>query len=168
MDSNSPVPELPERTSCPDLLTLQHAARQLVGMARREILLLTPDLEPERLNDPVLAQALLDFLRESPRHQVMILISSDARWVPAPHALAQLHQRLPSRLPIRQVRETEGTGEQVMWVDGRHRLSAQKNERGWSGWLYPNDVMRGSEARTQFLQRWQRAVEVPDLRRLSI
>lgn len=156
------------RVFCPDLPALQHAARQLVGLARREVLILTPDLEPERLSDPELAQALLDFLRESHRHTVQVLISSDARWMPGPHALVQLHHRLPSRLQIRQVRDTEGTGEQVIWVDGRHRLSAQKNERGWSGWLSPDDLSRGQEARTQFLQLWQRAVELPDLRRLSL
>ncbi len=163
-DTDPPI----TRQHCPSLPVLQQAACALVGLARREILIQTPDLEPERLNDPLLARALLDFLRQSPRHTALILLSSDARWTPAPHVLVDLHRRLPSRLPIRQVRPTEGTGEQTLWVDGRHRLSARRDAHGWSGWLFPDDVSRGDEAQQQFMHLWSRALEVPDLRWLGL
>jgi hypothetical protein len=156
------------RQACIGLDALHLAALGLIQNAERDLYLMTPDLEPQRLNRADLALAISVFARSSPRTRVRILITSTDRLSNNAHALISLYRRMPSRIEIRQVRPDDAKEERQMIIDGRHRLLIDQSDRQWSGWFCPHEVPQAAQQTEYFEYLWDHAQPIRELRQLSI
>lgn len=159
---------LPPRHACVGLDALHIAALGLIQNAQRDLYLMTPDLEPARLDRADLALAVSVFARSSRYTRVQILISSAERLSCNAHALLQLHRRMPSQIDIRQVSADDATHDRMMIIDARHRLLIDPNPRQWSGWLCLDDLPSAHQQAELFASRWQHARPIRELRQLSL
>lgn len=156
------------RSPCHGLPALQLAARALVQHGTRELLLQTPDLEPERFDDADFAHALSLFVRSSRYAQACILIGQAQPITLSSHALIRLHQRMPSRVQLRQVCADDVNNQRELWLDGCDGLRVLQGNPTWQGWLYRHSAAAISPARDLFWQRWQRAKPAPELRQFVL
>ena len=154
-----------QRLSCHDLVSFQLLAQQALAAARRSIYWLTPDLEADRWDEAALAQVWLNQIRHSTRLDSRILITSRLRIGAQRHALTALAQRLPSRLPIRQMHPEDANDWRLLLIDRDHRLQAGSN---FNGFLAYHDVPLAQQQAEQADYWWQRSREVPELRQLTL
>lgn len=160
---------------CVGLDALHVAALGLIQNAQRDIYIMTPDLEPARLNRADLALALSVFARSSRYTRVHILISSADRLVLGAHALLQLHRRMPSQIQIRQVQRgyvnasrEHADHDQQMLIDARHRLVIDTQHKSWSGTLCVDDIPYARQQAERFESLWQQAQLIKDLQYLGL
>lgn len=156
------------RPYCEGLPSLKVAALHLIQNAARDVLLMTPDLEPTRLDDEDLALALSVFARSSRHTRCYILVTGDDPMKSIPHAILRTQRRLSSIMQIRQLEAEQATHERLMLVDHRHRLSVDLQGQHWMGWMGIHDIPRAKQDSERFLSLWQNAQPIHELRPLSL
>jgi hypothetical protein len=156
------------RTYCEGLPSLKVATLHLIQNAAREVLLMTPDLEPTRLDDEDIALALSVFARSSRHTRCYILITGDQPMKSISHAMIRTQRRLSSIIEIRQLEPEHATHERLMLVDHRHRLSVDLQGQQWIGWMGIHDIPRAKQDSERFLSLWQHAQPIRELRLLSL
>lgn len=148
----------------------QRATLALLQQARREITIVTPDLEPERFNNDEFTSALSAFLRSHRRAQARVLIADPTIAVRWGHRLVTLARRLPSRLRIRQLHEGDlkvAREELVIVADAMGLLRRDSND-GYQGSLAARAIPHAQRAAERFTTLWERSSEVADFRILDI
>ncbi len=156
------------RTYCEGLPSLKVAALHLIQNAARDVLLMTPDLEPTRLDDEDIALALSVFARSSRHTRCYILITGDQPMKSISHAMIRTQRRLSSIMEIRQLEPEQATHERLMLVDHQHRLSVDLQGQQWSGWMGIHDIPKAKQDSERFLSLWQHAQPIRELRQLSL
>lgn len=152
----------------PTLHHLRAAALRVLGQSRREILLVTPDLEAARFDNEDFVEALSVFARSSRHAVTRILVGDPAEAVREGHKLVALLRRLSSRIEIRQLHE-DVFDRDVAWMLADHTAVLRCTDRSpWQGGLTPKDPARGRRYREQFQLWWQHAELIPDFRDLKI
>lgn len=144
------------------------ATQALVQQTRRDLFLLTPDLEPERYNTEAFGAALSALARRSRHSDVRILLGDPAIAVRWGHKVVALSRRLPSRLRIRQLHEDDFDPEEAFIVCDDIALLRRDGMAGYAGSLVARAIPHAQRAAARFLERWERAHEVPDFRELGI
>lgn len=144
------------------------AQRLLIGQAKREVFIMTPDLEPERYNEPEFASALSAFVRRSRFTDVRILVADPSIAIRWGHHVVKLGRRLTSNLKIRQLSgEDARRPEAWMVVDDIAMLRREGND-GFIGVLNPKSIPHAQRARRDFIEMWERSEEIPDFRQLHL
>ena len=124
------------------------AQRVLIDQSRREILIVTPDLEPERYNDPEFASALSSFVRRS--------------------KITEVRRRLTSHIKIRQLSEEDARRPEAWMVADDIGMLRRDGRDGYIGALLPKAIPHAQKARRDFIEMWERSVEVADFRQLHL
>ncbi|MCP6711618.1 hypothetical protein NL489_30155, partial [Klebsiella pneumoniae] len=78
---------------------LQQAIVKLLGLARREVLIVLPSMH-ELFDDARSGQGLQDLIKPSPRREVLMLLNSLADQQATTHQLIKLAQRISSRIQL--------------------------------------------------------------------
>lgn len=143
-------------------------ALTVVAGARRELLLLSLELDPRFYAGDAFVEAVKTFALSSERARLKVLLN---RTVLARrgHALVALGRRVPSRIEFRELtpkRQREHDGE-LLIADGRSLLQRNDPRSLSAQWLQdaPADCKR---AREDYLQLWEESPPAADLRELAI
>lgn len=147
---------------------LRDAVVDLCGHARREVLILSPELDPKRFDDAELEEVLSAFVRRHERARLSILIHDSRRMVREGHRLLELSRRLSTPISIRLVhpdlRDREDT---LVLVDrtGVLQIPKQGIPRGFADY---NDAPLAEQWANLFRRLEERSLEDPDLRTMTI
>lgn len=147
--------------------------RQLVvaqaQLARRELFILSPHLDPQVFDDPALRPAITRLLRSAGRRGRVRIVVQDLRAViESGHGLLQLAQRLPSGVSMRWLPEhPDWSGETWVLRDQDSLLRHPGAPRGRGAYL-PGDRARASQALARLEALWRAAQETPELRRVAL
>lgn len=151
-----------------DLALLQQATEQLLAQARREILIITPDLEFARFDHEGFCRALSAFARSS-RHTVTRILVGDPRLaVKEGHQLVSLTRRLSTMIEIRQIDEDHLKAVESVIVADDIGLLRCTDRDPWQGSLLPKAIPYAQRWREIFYEWWQRSDEILDFRELRI
>lgn len=158
------------RVELSHLLMLQQAAIALLAQAKREILIVTTNLEHERFDNDDFINALSAFARSSRYATTRILVADPSLAVTEGHRLVKLARKLSSLIEIRQLHEDDiDSGQPQSWlVADDIGLLRCINRDPWQGSLLPKGTPYAQQARGRFLEWWERGVEIQDFRELSI
>lgn len=150
----------PEINQAIDLMTAQ---------ARRNIRIVTPDLEPEAYNRQLFIDLLAAFVREQSRHaRVQVLLRDPRRAVQETQRLVTFWHRFPSYCELRELRaEWADTREAFFMVDDR-ALIRQPDIEDPLTIVNFNALPAAPERATWFEQAWDHAAPCAALRRLSL
>lgn len=149
---------------------IQQAMVRLLVLARREVLLVLPTMH-ELFDDEQMSQGLLDFVRDSPKREVLILINSLADQQASTHQLIKLAQRISSRIQLRQATsllEPPVMGsDYLVVVDRMHVLRIDDIDK-YTGWFDLNYASRAQQYAVSLLQQWPKAREVAEFRQFIL
>lgn len=147
---------------------IQLVAIDIIQNAEREVFILVSNFVQGQFDEPHLAAALSLFARSSRYAQLCILVSSTQRVTATAHPLLQLQHRLSSLIQIRQVLPDDATDLDLMVVDQRHLLKLQLERHGSTAQHIQHAVPSAQQLSGRFLEWWQRAQPIQELRRLSL
>ena len=144
------------------------AALELFRQARREILIMSHDLEPLVLSHEDIVEALSGFLRQGRHAHAHILVQNSNKAVKHGHRLVPLAHRLSSSIKFnRPGYEHRDFNEAFMVVDGIGFIKRQLADR-FEGVASFKSPIEGRDLRALFLSMWERSEPDPQLRRLQI
>lgn len=156
------------RVELKHLVMLQQAAIAILAQAQREILLVSPDLEHERFDNPAFVEALSAFARSSRYTKTQILLADPRLAIEDGHRVIKLMRRLSSLIEIRQLHENDIEHSEAMLVADNIGLLRCTNRDPWQGSLLPKGTPYAQQARERFLTWWERGSEISDFRELKI
>lgn len=144
------------------------ATLAVVGQARRELRIVSPDLEPERFNNADFASAITRLARRSRWSDIRILIADPAVAVRWGHKLVALSQRLPTTVRIRQLDDEDQRTREAWLLADDICLLRRDDPEVLQGSLVARAIPHGERAARQFAEWWERSHEVADFRRLHL
>lgn len=144
------------------------AQRLLISQAKREVFIVTPDLEPERFNEPEFASALSSFVRRSRFTDVRILVADPTIAIRWGHQVVTLGRRLTSNLKIRQLSDEDARRSGAWMVADDIAMLRREGDDGFIGVLSPRAIPHAQRARREFIDMWERSSEVSDFRQLHL
>lgn len=149
---------------------LQQAMVKLLGLARREVLFVLPSMH-ELFDDPRIGQGLLDFIKPSPRREVLMLLNSLADQQATTHQLIKLAQRISSRIQLKQasslLEPPVMESDYLIVIDRTHILRIDDIDK-YSGWFDVNFASRAQKYAGSLLQQWPKAKEITEFRQFSL
>ena len=139
-----------------------------ISAARREVLLLSLELDPRLYASEVFVEAAKRFVLSSERAQLRILLNRTER-ARRGHTLVALGRRVPSRIEFRElsIERKRDRDDELLIVDGRHLLQ-RRDPRELVGLWTPDAPAEGKREREVFIQLWEESTPAADLRELSI
>lgn len=147
---------------------LAEAIVELAAHARREILILSQDLDPRYFDRPELLEALSRFARRHGNASVRILVHDTRRIIRDGHGLLELGRRLSSSFGIRLVHPEMRDREDTFVLADRTGMVGIPRSSNPAGFLNLND----SPLTRQYANLWNRlndrSVTDPNLRQMSI
>lgn len=146
----------------------QRADAVLLAQTRRQLYLLTPDLEPERFNTTGFAEAMARFARRSRHSDARILLADPAIAIRWGHKLVALSRRLPSRLRIRQLHDDDRAPPEAWMVADNRALLRRDSLAVYEGMLSANAIPHAQRATQRFEEMWERSREIADFRELRL
>lgn len=167
--------DLPALQDCPrDVVMLEGetdirtAITGLCAHARREILILSPELDPRLFDDTDLLETLSRFARRHDQAHVVILIHDSRRMVRDGHRLLTLSRRLSSSFSIRLVHPDMRDREDTLVLADRTGLIDLPRTGIPQGFVNLNDPPLASQYAKWFDRLQDHAQLDPDLRTMSI
>ncbi|XID75953.1 hypothetical protein ACF3NA_05365 [Alkanindiges sp. WGS2144] len=149
---------------------IRQSTVKLIGLARRQILMVMPAL-PAVWDDDNIAQSLLDFVRSSAKRDVMLLINNLDNQPAYTHQLVNLSQRVSSRIQLKQVNNLLEppimVSDYLMIIDQQHLLRIDDMERS-SAWFDVHFASRAQQYAASFLLQWPRAKEVKEFKQFHL
>ena len=149
-------------------LDVRAAIARLCSHARREILILSPELEPPLFDDAELVEILSAFARRHEKSTVSILVHDSRRMVRDGHRLLALARRLPTPIQIRLVHPDMRDREDTLVVGDRAGLLHLPRTGVAQGFLNLNDSPLAHQYARLFDRLRDRAVLDPNLRTMTI
>lgn len=158
------------RVELSHLVMLQNAAITLLAQSKREILIVTPDLEHARFDNDEFINALSAFSRSSRYTVTRLLIANPSMAVTEGHRLVKLARKLSSLIDIRQLHDDDiDVSQPQAWIVADNiGLLRCTNRDPWQGSLLPKGTPYAQQARTRFMEWWERGAEIQDFRELGI
>lgn len=140
----------------------------LARQARRQLRLLSNDLEPALFDTPAFADTLSELARRHRHTEIRLLLLNGRAVAQRGHRLLELHRRLPSAVAIRRLDlPTAEVRENFLVADNSGVLcyNVREPERAWADY---NNLPVAENYRSRFDEWWHRSHEDPELRILSI
>lgn len=158
----------------PDLFLLDSAldfetnALKLVKQTRRNIAILSKDLDETIYGNDEFVNALSAFVRSSRNAQVQILVKDTKPLVETAHKLIKLHQRLSSKILLRKLTvEPDNTDMGFMLCD-TNALLYKNDDAFYKGFANFNAAVEVNRLRDTFDYIWQYGEPEPELQVLNI
>lgn len=149
---------------------IQQALVKLLGLARREVLIIMPYMH-ELFDDKRISQGLLDFIRHSPKRDVLMLLNSLADQQASTHQLVKLAQRISSRVQLKQVNSLLEPpvmeSDYLVVIDRMHILRIDDIDT-YSAWFDVNFASRAQKYAASLLQQWPKAKEIAEFRQFKL
>lgn len=160
----------PEAMAVQGKVVLQQALIKLLALARREIVLVLPALSA-LFDEESISQALVSFVRQSAKREVVILLNSLSDQPANSHQLVRLAQRMPSRFPFKQVQTLLeppiATSDYLVIVDRQHMLRIDRIE-SLSGWFDLANQVRAEQYAESVFKQWPKAKEIGEFKRFMM
>lgn len=146
-------------------------AEAILGLcerARREILILAQDLDPNLFDSIELSEALSRFARRNEQTKVCILVHDITRMVRDGHRLLNLARRLPSSVSIRLVHPDMQDRSENMVLADRTGLVVQPKFDTERGFANHNDAPLTRQYADVFDRLHDRSLTDPNLRQMTL
>lgn len=150
------------------LAELRETAAELAASARREILLISSDLQAQLYDQEPFLLAVRRLALSSRRAQVRILVRDIDRIVKRSHRLLDLAGRLPSFIEIRRLAAEDRQDERCFLLIDQTAYLWQINSSSRLAETSLQDPVKACQLAAEFTELWERAAPDPNLRRLAL
>lgn len=140
----------------------------LANQARRNLRLITPDLEPELYDNAAFVEAVQTLALRSPRTFIRVLVQDTARVIKSGHRLIELARRLSANVAIHVPgHEHKEFARSMLIADEVGFLQRNLADR-YHGIADFNAPRIARDMARQFDEMWDKSLPDPNLRRLFI
>lgn len=167
--------EFPALSECPDAVRMiegesavEAAINELASHARRELLVLSQDLDPRYFDGGTFRGVVSRFARRHGNASMRVLVHDTRRMVRDGHGLLELSRRLPSSLTIRVVHPDMQEREDTLVIADRTGLISIPRSGVPSGFINLNDSPLARQYTNLFNRLHDRSITDPNLRQMSI
>ncbi len=144
-------------------------ALEMANRARRSIDILSTDLDFPIYHQPPFLQSLSELARRSRSSRVRVLVKSTAAMVERGHGVAQLAQRLPSRLAIRKLSLAPQDKTMAYMIVDRELLLFKNDDAEYRGFANYSAQPEARRLLEEFTYLWEHhSDEDPQLRLLTL
>lgn len=137
-------------------------------LARRELAILSPDLDTRLFNSDDLTDAIRRLAREERRARVRILVRDARALLGRGHALLSLARRIPTKVSIKRLAEHPDWDGDTQILRDRNSLLALPGTTRDPGFYRPDDRARCESGLGRFEELWRVGVVDPEFRALSL
>lgn len=137
-------------------------------LARRELAILSPDLDKRLFHREELTDALRRLAREERQARIRVLVMDARALVGRGHALLSLARRIPTKLSIRRLAEHPDWDGDTQVIRDRDSLLALPGTVRDPGFYRPGDRARCEPELGRFEELWRAGVVDPEFRALSL
>jgi predicted GNAT family N-acyltransferase len=160
------VVEITELIAIEDTLSAMH---QIIGKARRQICIYSPDLEPVLYGKTEIVEALKQFAINSGGGFVQVIVQDTLQLRNQPHPLLDLAQRLPSVFLIRTPEEPEDLKYPSAYlINDRDGYLFRVQSSQYLGVWSPTMPARNRQLAEEFDRVWQRSLPCTEFRVLGL
>ncbi|MES2674432.1 MAG: hypothetical protein V4660_09330 [Pseudomonadota bacterium] len=158
----------------PDLFLLDCAedfhsfALKILAQSRRNICILSRDLDPAIFNTEEFVDTLSLIARNNRHAQVKVLVKDTQPLLENGHKLVKLAQRLPSKINIRKLTQEPDDKKIGFILCDTHGLVYRNDEAAYKGFANYNAATEVKHFREIFDYIWQYAETEPELQQLHI
>lgn len=158
----------------PDLFLLDSPADfkafslKLVEQSRRQIAILSHELDSFIYSSDEFIDAMSQFVRSSRHAQVQLLVKDTKALVESGHKLARLHQRLPSKILLRKLIQEPDDTEMAFMLCDTNALLYKNDDSVYKGFANFDAAVEVKRLREAFDYVWQYGEPEPELRILHI
>jgi predicted GNAT family N-acyltransferase len=140
----------------------------LARSARRDLAILSPDLDPLVFESPELLDAARLLIRSERQARVRILVADAREVVRQGRGLLNLARRAPSKVMFRSLREHPDWSGDTLVVRDRDGVLGYSGDGRVPGYFRPDDRASCETALGRFDDLWKSGIEHPEFRNLSI
>lgn len=144
------------------------AALSLVSQARRNLVIMSHDLDPLIYSNQVFIDALSALARRSRHTQIQILIRGSAAIVRDGHRLIPLSQRLSSSIHIRNIHRDFSRFNEAFLIADRTGILHRPKADLYEGKVSFRAPLKARELLDTFNTIWDISAADPELRRISL
>ena len=145
-----------------------HHSLQMVQHSRRDIAILSRDLDADIYNHPDFIQALSQFARSNRYAQVHILVKNTKPAIEQSHGLIRLAQRLTNKIHIKQCGVQPENSDMAFMLCDSDKLLYKNDDNAYRGFANYRGLREVKSLREQFNYLWQYASDSPECKRLFI
>ena len=146
----------------------QEQSLKLLYQSRRNIAILSSELDEAIYGSDEFIHALSSFVRASRYAQVQILVKHTKPSIETGHKLAKLHQRLSSKILFRKLTVEPDNTDMAFMLCDTNALLYKNDERVYQGFANFNAAVEVKRFRDVFDYVWQYADPEPELQVLHI
>jgi hypothetical protein len=147
------------------LADFQKHAQQVIEKSKREILLLSTNLDPELFDQNVYADMLVDFVRRDRNSTVKILVKDIRPLIESGHCLLNLARRVSSKVEIRKLLKEPEDENHAFLMGDRKFLLYKHDDKNYQGFVNYNAAPESRSLADEFVYLWeQHSVLDPSLK----
>lgn len=146
----------------------QAAAIEVAQLARRQLNLLSYDLEPQIYNTEAFIEAVRAVATSGRYARVRILVQDSRRAVKEGHRLIELNRRLSSFIDIHRPHLSDAKVIESYLLADETALLYRKQADRYEGFVDTDNPFETRQRLREFEDIWSRSTEDPDMRRLKI
>jgi len=146
----------------------QAAALSLVSQTRRNLVIISRDLDPLIYSNQAFIDALSALARRSRHTQIQILIGSSMAIVHDGHRLIPLSQRLSSSIHIRKIHRDFSRFNEAFLIADRTGVLHRPKADLYEGKVSFKNPLKARELLDTFNTIWDISAQDPELRRVSL
>lgn len=161
-------------SASPDLFLLdsptdfQEFSLKLVQQSRRQIAILSRNLDTFIYGNEDFIDAISQFVRSSRHAQLQLLVKDTKALVESGHQLVRLHQRLPSKIQLRKLTQEPDNTEMAFMLCDTNALLYKNDDSVYQGFANFDAAVEVKRLRETFDYVWQYGESEPELRILHL
>ncbi|MBU2885185.1 hypothetical protein KO507_05345 [Gilvimarinus agarilyticus] len=136
--------------------------------ARRRLFILSENLDPYVYDTDEMFNALSEFVRRSRNIDLRILVHNGKDLVERGHRLARLHQRLTSKVQLREITLEPNNRKMAFICADQQQLVYKNDDSAYFGFANPQAASEIKSLSEEFRRIWEFARDIPDLRSLYL
>lgn len=151
-------------------LVVQQMITKMIQLAKRELVIVIPEVS-DLLDHVEILQAISQFLLDSSKREVQILLNTLDPQIAPSSGLIKLFQRLPSRIQLKQVSsllENPVQPKDVLFITDRKHTLRVDNLSSFHAWVDLDNEARAKKYLESIYHQWPYAHEIAEFRQFII
>jgi len=141
---------------------------QLAQQAQRQIVIFTPDLEPDLYSSDIFIDALLKLIKRSRYTRIRILATETKYLTEQGHKILTPLRRSDEQLQIKKLGSNPASSNTAYFICDDHSIIRRQDANVYRGFCYSNDRARVKDQLEDFDLQWNVALADPNLRQLTL
>lgn len=146
----------------------QDCTLRLAQSAQRQLVIFTPDLEPDLYDSDAFVETAVRLIKRSRQTRIRILTTDTMQVISTGHRLLNLFRHTGEQFQLKKCNSDPATVTPAYFISDDNSIIRRQNPAIYQGFCYMADRGRAKNQLEQFEQAWNLASDDPNLRQLTL